>query len=168
MRVAIKVLLMGLALFAFGAAGAAIIEKTHDVPAAFELQDVNGQAHRLADYRGNWVIINFWATWCGPCIREIPEINRFAQRYRNQGVVVIGINFEELSVEQLEQAVQELAIDYPVLRIGSMPLVPFEPLRGLPSTFAVSPQGRLVQSWIGPVNEKVLQSFIDDRLKKAA
>jgi hypothetical protein len=91
-------------------------------------------------------------------------LKRFHQQYRDQDIVVIGINFEELTVEQLQQAIDEFAIDYPVLRIGSVPLVPFEPLKGLPSTFAVSPEGRLVKSWMGPVDGEVLRSFIASQL----
>jgi thiol-disulfide isomerase/thioredoxin len=166
MRAAFIVLLMMVNTAAYGSAGSTVIANNHDAPAAFELQDVKGKLHRLADYRGQWVIVNFWASWCGPCIREIPELKRFYQQYRDEGVVVIGINFEELTVEQLEQAIAEFRIDYPVLRIGGIPLVPFEPLKGLPSTFAVSPRGRLVKSWVGPVNGEVLNTFIMKQFKR--
>jgi thiol-disulfide isomerase/thioredoxin len=168
MRIFIFLLLvsLGAGAHANGAQGTGYIENSHDAPAAFELQDVQGQLHRLSDYQGKWVIVNFWATWCSPCIKEIPELMRFHQQYRDQDIVVIGINFEELTVEQLQQAIDEFNIDYPVLRIGSVPLVPFEPLKGLPSTFAVSPQGRLVKSWIGPVDGEVLQSFIASQLER--
>ncbi|MCW8964464.1 MAG: TlpA family protein disulfide reductase [Gammaproteobacteria bacterium] len=144
----------------------AIQEQSHDIAADFTLQDANDQTHRLSDYKGQWVIVNFWATWCSPCIREIPELNRFYQRHHQAGVNIIGINFEELSVEQLKQAIGEFGISYPVLRIGSVPLVPFEPLRGLPSTFVVSPEGRLVKSWLGPVNEDVLNRYVLPKLNK--
>jgi thiol-disulfide isomerase/thioredoxin len=166
MRIFIFVFLFGLGAYAYAssASAASFIENTHDAPAAFELQDVQGKLHRLSDYQGKWVIVNFWATWCSPCIKEIPELKRFHQQYRDQDIVVIGINFEELTVEQLQQAIDEFAIDYPVLRIGSVPLVPFEPLKGLPSTFAVSPEGRLVKSWMGPVDGEVLRSFIASQL----
>lgn len=163
-RVTTFLILLVLGIQGLLAAGSNVMEKSHDLPAKFELQDVNGQLHRLEDYRGSWVIINFWATWCGPCIKEIPELKRFYQRHRDEGVVVIGINFEELSVDQLKQAIGEFDIDYLVLKIGNVPLVPFEPLKGLPSTFAVSPQGRMVKSWIGPVNEETLQSFIQQKI----
>ena len=168
MRIIIFVLLLGLGIQGLAASGSNVMENSHDVPAAFELLDTSGQQHRLEDYRGNWVIVNFWATWCGPCIKEIPELKRFYQRHRDNGVVVIGINFEELTVDQLKQAIGEFDIDYPVLRVGSVPLVPFEPLKGLPSTFAVSPQGRMVKSWIGPVNEETLQLFIEQKIEGKA
>lgn len=168
MRIFIFVFLFGLGAcaYAYSASAAGFIENTHDAPAAFELQDVQGKLHRLSDYQGKWVIVNFWATWCSPCIKEIPELKSFHRQHRDQDIVVIGINFEELTVEQLQQAIDEFGIDYPVLRIGSVPLVPFEPLKGLPSTFAVSPQGRLVKSWMGPVDGEVLRSFIASQLER--
>jgi thiol-disulfide isomerase/thioredoxin len=141
-----------------------VMEQTHDVAASFELTDANGQLHRLSDYQGRWVVVNFWATWCSPCIREIPELERFYKKHRQDGIMIIGINFEELSAEQLKQAIGEFGMSYPVLKIGSVPLVPFEPLKGLPSTFVVSPEGRLIKSWLGPVDEATLAAYLLPRL----
>lgn len=157
-------LLLGQALFAFAGKAGTVIERTHDTQASFELSDANGRLHRLSDYQGQWVVVNFWATWCSPCIREIPELQRFYNEHREAGVTVIGINFEELTVEQLKQAIGEFGISYPVLKIGTVPLVPFEPLKGLPSTFVVSPEGRLVKSWLGPVNEETLKAYLLPKL----
>jgi thiol-disulfide isomerase/thioredoxin len=162
----ILLLISGYSHVAVGANTIAL-EETHDVVADFELHDADNQLHRLSDYQGQWVVVNFWATWCGPCIKEIPELIQFHQQYHKEGVTVIGINFEELSVEQLKQAIREFRINYPVLKIGSVPLVPFEPLKGLPSTFVVSPDGRLVKSWVGPINEKALKAYVLPKLVNA-
>ena len=164
-KLALCLLLLIMSGLAHAATAAKVISVDHDVAAEFELEDDKGVVHRLSDHEGKWVIINFWATWCGPCIKEIPELQRFYERHRDDDVVVIGINFEELTVTELQQAIGEFGIGYPVLRIGSIPLVPFEPLKGLHSTFAVSPEGRLVKSWLGPVNGDMLEEFIASRLK---
>lgn len=157
-------LLLGQPLIALAGKAGTVIERTHDTEASFELSDANGQMHRLSDYQGQWVVVNFWATWCSPCIREIPELQRFYDKHQHEGVTVIGINFEELTTEQLKQAIGEFGISYPVLKIGTVPLVPFEPLKGLPSTFVVSPEGKLVKSWLGPVNEETLKAYLLPKL----
>ena len=165
MRAGLRIILLMLVVFpGLLCATTTVNEQSHDVAADFTLLDTDETIHSLSDYKGQWVIVNFWATWCGPCIREIPELERFYQQHQQKGVTVIGINFEELTVEQLRQAIGEFGISYPVLRIGSVPLVPFEPLKGLPSTFVVSPQGRMVKSWVGPVNEEVLNTYIRTKL----
>ncbi len=137
---------------------------TADQSVDFELHDVDGKVHRLSDYRGQWVIVNFWATWCGPCVREIPILSEISRSSDPVETKVIGIDFEEIDDASLRFAIKKLSIDYLVLRIGSAPLVPFEPLKGLPSTFIVSPEGKIVFRHAGEINKQTLK----DALQNAA
>ena len=122
----------------------------------FELNDIDGNVHRLSDFRGEWVVVNFWATWCGPCVREIPILNEVDSMSDPVDAVVIGIDFEEIDRKFLREAMEKLNIGYLVLRIGSAPLIPFEPLKGLPSTFIVSPQGDIVYRHAGEIDKETL------------
>ena len=126
----------------------------------FSLPDVAGRMHRLSEHRGKWVVVNFWATWCGPCMVEIPELMRFHARHKDHDAIVIGVNFEEIETPALEAFIAEMGIDYLVVRAGDTPVLPFEPLKGLPSTFFVTPQGELVASHVGPVTGAAIEDFL--------
>ena len=126
----------------------------------FSLPDVAGRIHHLSDHRGKWVVVNFWATWCGPCMAEIPELVRFHERHKDRDAVVVGVNFEEIETPALAEFIARMRIDYPVVRAGDTPLLPFEPLKGLPSTFFVDPRGALAAGHVGPVTAEAIEEFL--------
>ena len=134
----------------------------------FSLPDVDGEVHRLSDHRGKWVVINFWATWCGPCMVEIPELMRFHERHKDDDAIVIGVNFEEIETDALAKFIDEMAINYLVVRAGDTPILPFEPLKGLPSTFFVDPQGEYAASHVGPVTGEAIEDFLAREAERAA
>jgi thiol-disulfide isomerase/thioredoxin len=84
----------------------------------FELRDLSGKSIRLSDYRGKVVLVNFWATWCGPCEFEIPVFVKMKRRYQKRGFEVIGISMDDGAVEQIEEFVQQHNINYPVVMPG--------------------------------------------------
>ncbi|MDH3639256.1 MAG: TlpA family protein disulfide reductase, partial [Gammaproteobacteria bacterium] len=129
--------------------------------ADFTLPDLNGGALTLSDYAGQWVVVNFWATWCGPCIVEISELVEFTARPTGQAKVV-GVNFEEIDDDMLREFVRERRINYPIVRAGDRPVVPFEPLAGLPTTFLVSPQGDIMRRHLGPVTASLLETWLQE------
>ena len=126
----------------------------------FSLPDVAGKVHHLSDHRGKWAVVNFWATWCGPCMVEIPELVRFHERHKDHDAVVVGVNFEEIETPALAEFIARMRINYPVVRAGDKPLLPFEPLKGLPSTFFVDPHGELAASHTGPVTTEAIEDFL--------
>ena len=84
----------------------------------FQLLDLSGQKHALSDYRDRWVIINFWATWCGPCIKEIPELVELQSKYRTT-VQVLGINFEPSSFRRQERSSIAIWVPCPTNNLSS-------------------------------------------------
>ena len=128
----------------------------------FTLPDIDGKLHSLSDYRGEWVIVNFWATWCAPCIKEIPDLIELSKLSNPVQLVVIGIDFEEIDNTQLREFMNSLNMDYLVLIVGEAPLIPFEPLKGMPTTFIVSPQGQIVFRKIGAVTKEILLNELND------
>ncbi len=129
-------------------------------PVELTARDLQGRSHRLSEYRGHWVVVNFWATWCPPCLEEIPELSLFQERYRDQGVVVIGVNLEDIDTEQLRDFVEAQFIDYPVWHLRAAYRTSLGRIVGLPTTFIVSPQGRITRVHVGAVTGEELERYI--------
>lgn len=127
----------------------------------FVLRDLDGSTHELADYRGRWVVINYWATWCPPCLEEMPELEHFQQQYESSGATVLGINLEEIETEPLREFVDKLGVGYPILLAGPRPPVGMPAIRGLPTTYIVSPDGAIVETRVGPVTSALLAHLIE-------
>ncbi|MGI9320678.1 MAG: TlpA family protein disulfide reductase [Thiogranum sp.] len=136
-------------------------------PVDYSLPDVNGKKHSLADYKGKWVIVNYWATWCPPCQEEIPDLVEFHDRHKDDDAVVIGINFEDIGEEQLSAFVDSFLISYPILRSEPLAETPLGTIPGLPTTFIIAPDGSPVARQVGPVTGQQLDDYIA-RKKKAA
>jgi Peroxiredoxin len=134
------------------------------LPAAeFSLPDLNGVTHHLTDYRGKWVVVNYWATWCPPCLKEIPELVDFYKQHKNSDTVVLGINMEDISLDRLKAFVKHYFISYPVLRMELTPMTVLGPVPALPTTYVVSPTGEVVARHVGPVSTQILESFITQK-----
>ena len=124
------------------------------------LNGVDGSIHKLSDFKGNWLVVNYWATWCPPCIEEMPELQSFHDDYEKRGAMVIGINTELVGQDQLLGFLDDYFITYPVytskpLQESALGIIP-----GLPTTFLVSPQGDVVARQVGSVTREMLEKFI--------
>jgi cytochrome c biogenesis protein CcmG, thiol:disulfide interchange protein DsbE len=113
----------------------------------------------IADYRGSWVLVNLWASWCVPCRQEAPALDRFAREHRKQGVRVLGIDVQDNSDDALA-FVREYDVEYPQLRsVGDERSAAFGST-GVPENFLVDPRGRLALIWRGPVDRSFLEKQV--------
>lgn len=130
--------------------------------AQFSLPDIDGRLHSLSDYRGQWVVVNYWATWCPPCREELPELEVF-HRASDGRAVVLGVNMEAIREAALRAFVEEQFLSFPILVASARPQ-PAElvgPVDGLPTTYLVAPSGKLVARQVGQVTAEALNGFID-------
>jgi len=130
-------------------------------PPQLALPDLDGQVHRLSDYRGKWVLVNYWATWCPPCREELPELEVFYSTHKDQAVV-LGVNLEDIDTGKLRQFVEEQFLSYPILRGNRAATNALGPVPGLPTSYLISPQGEVVSRQVGPVTAEGISRYIEN------
>ena len=150
---------IGLLGFGLLSKGEATIEVGDPAPDR-TLPVLGGQGEgSIADYRGRWVLVNLWASWCDPCREEVPELDRFARRFRDRDVVVLGIDVQDNSEDALA-FLDEFGPIYPQLRsVGEERSEAFGST-GVPENFLVDPEGNLALIWRGPVDEQFLRERV--------
>ena len=126
----------------------------------YQLPDTEGQVQSLDQYQGKWVIVNYWATWCGTCLKELPDLVSLHENNKDRDIVVVGVNFESISKDQLKAFVAEQSIPYPVLRSEPVPSTPLGPVPALPTTYIINPDGKVVAGEVGLVPRQDLEDYI--------
>jgi len=134
---------------------------------AFELAGLDGPAVRLSDLRGQVVVINFWASWCAECRVEQDALKTTWNRYRDSGVTVLGVNFQDTTSDARDY-VGSLGIRYPVVQDTESATALAYGLRGVPETFLVDRAGRITDRVIGPVSAQRLADKINSLLQAGA
>jgi len=114
----------------------------------FSLQDTNGKTHRLSDYRGKPVIINFWTTWCPPCREELPSMNRAWHQLKQEGIAMLAINMGE-DEDTIFIFSADYPTDFPILMDQTGEVIEQWPVKGLPTTYVVAPDGTIAYRAIG-------------------
>jgi peroxiredoxin len=114
------------------------------------LTDVAGGTHRLSEYRGSVVLLNFWATWCVPCRTEMPSVEQAYRRFKGKGLVVLAVNLDAGSRSPVEAFAKELGLTFPVLLDPQWTSSHAYRVLGLPTSYLIDREGRLVGREIGP------------------
>ncbi len=130
-------------------------------PVDMTLTDLDGKQVKLSDYRGKWVVVNYWATWCPPCREEMPELESFHAANEKDRAVVLGLNTEVIDKQQILDFLDENFISYPNFMVGPVAESPLGRIPGLPTTFVITPQGELVARQVGGVTREMIENFID-------
>ena len=126
---------------------------------ALQVTTLDGKPFDLSAQRGHWVIVNFWATWCVPCIKEMPDISHFVKTHAN--VRAIGLAYEDSDKADIRAFLAKHPVSYPVAQVSldDMPK-DFDEPRGLPTTYLIAPDGRVARQFVGPVTGQSLGAAI--------
>jgi len=136
----------------------------------FSLPDLKGDRVDLFSFKGEVIIIEFWATWCGPCKEEIPVLNQLYKKYRDKGLVVVGVSLDRKEPQEVKKFLDQLQIEYinvigdeEVLERYSQ-IAKLGPIRGIPATFLIDRKGRICQRFLGLTEKGVLEEALQPLL----
>lgn len=156
--VAIAALVGGYVLHATTGRGAIDIRPLMAVP----MPDLEGKSRRVGDWAGKILVVNFWATWCPPCLEEMPELSRLQEKYRDRDVVVLGISTDEL--DKIREFAKEHPVSYPLLagNVEAMDLgISLGNDKGvLPYTAIIKADGTIAKTYFGQVDQALLEQTL--------
>lgn len=143
-------------------------ESKRQVAPEFALKDAHGNVVHLADYRGKVVLLDFWATWCGPCGEEIPWFTDFQRKYKDKGFAVLGVSMDDDGWKEINPFVALKKINYRIVlgddKTGDL----YGGIEALPTTFVIDRNGRVASHFVGLAARKDFQDAIETLLEAPA
>ncbi len=137
-------------------------DEGRQAPVDFSLQQLHGEAVSLGEFRGTWVVLNYWATWCAPCRKEIPDLSSLNEA--RDDIVVLGLAYEDTDMETFDEFLEEYQPSYRILLVDVYaPPEPFGAPKALPTTIILDPEGIPVKTFVGPVTRESIEAFIDSK-----
>ncbi|MBN2053624.1 redoxin domain-containing protein [bacterium] len=131
---------------------------------AFELRDLNGNIVRLADFKGKVVLVDFWATWCGPCRKIIPDLVRLHTNYHTKGLEIIGLSLDRQPEKVLPSFIQQNKISYPIAAASQRLAAEFGGVKYIPTLFVVDKNGTIVGQHVGGTDYDSLVKMVEKLL----
>jgi thiol-disulfide isomerase/thioredoxin len=126
----------------------------------FVVKDTAGKNHVLSQYKGKWVIVNYWATWCPPCLEEVPDLVALYDSRKNKDVLVLGVVFDFESAAEVAEYVDDMLMSYPIVLGDDQVMQQIGSAEVLPTTYIYNPQGVLVKTKRGKVTKQYLEDLI--------
>jgi thiol-disulfide isomerase/thioredoxin len=130
----------------------------------FVLKDMNNQPLNVAAYKGKVVLLNFWATWCGPCKEEIPSFVELYDKYKDQGLVILGVSIDD-TPEQLRSFTKEWHMQYPIAQMQTDIEDAYGPFYGVPTSFIIARDGSICTKHLGPASKDEFEHEIKGLLE---
>lgn len=143
-------------------------EKQRKAAPDFSLKDSEGKAVKLSDYKGKVVLLNFWATWCGPCKIEIPWFVEFEQKFKDRGFAVLGVAMDEEGWDVVRPYIQDKRVNYRVILGDDVTAQIYGGVESLPTTFMIDQEGRIASIHIGLISKSDYQNEIMQLLESGS
>lgn len=137
----------------------ALIQVGDDAP-DFALVDMNGEKHQLSDYKGKGVFLNFWGTWCKPCEREFPLMDKHYQVYKDQGLEILAVNIGE-SDFAVQKFIDRKGLTFPVLIDDKKSVMETYKINPLPTTLLINPNGKIEKVITGEMSEEMIKDYME-------
>jgi thiol-disulfide isomerase/thioredoxin len=128
--------------------------------AAFLLKDTAGRQHALSQYKGKWVLVNYWATWCPPCLEEVPDLVNLYDQRRKKDLMVLGVVFDYKDTQEVAEYVDDMLMSYPIVLGDEEVIAQIGPADALPTTYIYNPRGELVKIKRGLVTRQYIEKII--------
>jgi len=133
---------------------------------SFTLQDMDGEKVSLSDLKGKIVILDFWATWCPPCVMEIPHFVELYKQYKEQGFAMVGISLDRGGIDVVKSFAQKYGINYPILISDGQVAKAYGDITSIPTTFVIDSAGNIRRKYIGYRDKSVFEADIKEFLAK--
>lgn len=128
---------------------------------AFQFQDTTGKIHKLENYKGRWILVNFWATWCPPCLKEIPDL--IALHENRKDIMVIGVAMDFGDAQVVMDFVRSMSITYPIVLGDRKIASQLDEISLLPSTYFFDPEGNPAARQLGIISRESIEKFIESK-----
>jgi peroxiredoxin len=134
----------------------------------FTLSTRDGKTAGLSSFRGKTVLLNFWATWCGPCQQEMPSLEALYQRYKDQGFVIVGVSLDEEGWPVIEGFLKRVPVNFPLLLDASQSVSDAYQIFRIPESYLIDEAGRIIDKFVGPqdYNQEIFYKKVERALKK--
>jgi cytochrome c biogenesis protein CcmG/thiol:disulfide interchange protein DsbE len=147
-------------------------DKTPPEPAgnpapSFTLQDLNGKQVSLSDFKGKVVVLDFWATWCPPCVKEIPHFIELHEQYKDRGFAMVGISLDHQGISVVKSFAQKYQVNYPILMTDGRVDKAYGGITSIPTTFVIDSAGNIRQKYVGYRDKAIFEADIKALLEEA-
>lgn len=131
--------------------------------ADFMLKDMAGNTHRLSAYKGKWVLVNYWATWCPPCVEEVPDLVNLYDHRKQKDLMVLGVVFDYKNVKEVKDYVDDMLMSYPIVLGDDSVIAQIGPAEVMPTTYIYNPQGELVKIKRGLISREYIERLLANK-----